>query len=135
MDNLKKEVKLFTRDGESLVNGKTIKHCFKYDYHPHFIILGFTDDSWGVIEDDSRHMSGSDDNFDIDTFKHNLTPGEPHTDKALRNMIAAGVLSDRDCAQLATEGKERAIKDIKARIKSDEEDIVRLANHLVELEK
>ena len=52
MENLKNEVLLFDREGESLMDGKTIQHCIKFTSFPNCIIIGFSDGSWGIIEED-----------------------------------------------------------------------------------
>lgn len=132
MKNLKNEILLFSIDGESKIDGMTIKHCFKCEGFHNVIIFGFTDGSWGLIDDFSRGSAAP--TFNWDNFKSNLSHEGSKIEKTLNHMAAAGALTLFEVALTLQEIKASQIKYLKEGIKSQYREIGRLEDRLAELE-
>jgi len=126
MENLKKEIFLFDRDGKSNINGLTIKDAFiQRGASSDYMIIGFIDGSWGILEIKTILNSRP---FDLGNFKRYLS-----SDNSLNHMVAVGMLTESDKAELEKEAKIRQLKEVKDRLASTYQEIERLKGRLSEI--
>ena len=119
------QITLVTTNGESQIDGKTVRHAFELKYSG--FLIGFTDGTWGLISE----QRGNSQPVTIDDLIRNIYPDDNNME-ILTHLVNVGVMNQEE-ADKRIEGmllKKR--ERLAERIRNNTEDTSRA--HL-ELEK
>ena len=122
------QITLVTPNGESQIDGKTVKHAFELQYSGFFI--SFTDGTWGLLPE----QRGNSEPITIETLFRNISYYDNYI-PILVHLVEAGVLGHGEADKWSKELQSRGRKRLEERIKQNTEDISRCYLELEKLDK